>query len=122
VHYALALRVQGWMGDLAVRIEHEFFGGDASCSTASSSSTRQAMLAPQSHSIQTTGVQLAAQAVLSEEGVPLDENAHAGSLPQSAAVRDGDPYMQTVRRIISASSPQGLLKPCRGFPRLPWAA
>jgi hypothetical protein len=29
VHYALALRVQGWIGDLAVRIEHEFFGDDA---------------------------------------------------------------------------------------------
>jgi hypothetical protein len=26
VHYALALRVQGWIGDFAVRIEHEFFG------------------------------------------------------------------------------------------------
>jgi hypothetical protein len=29
VHYALALRVEGWIGDLAVRIEHEFFGDDA---------------------------------------------------------------------------------------------
>ncbi len=27
--YAHALRVQGWIGDLAVRIEHEFFGDDA---------------------------------------------------------------------------------------------
>ena len=29
VHYALALRVHGWIGDSAVRIEHEFFGDDA---------------------------------------------------------------------------------------------
>ncbi len=29
VHYALALRVHGWIGDLALRIEHEFFGDDA---------------------------------------------------------------------------------------------
>jgi hypothetical protein len=29
LHYALALRVQGWIGDLAVRIEHEFFDDDA---------------------------------------------------------------------------------------------
>jgi hypothetical protein len=31
VHYALALRVQGWIGDLAVRIEHEFFGDSSLC-------------------------------------------------------------------------------------------
>jgi hypothetical protein len=29
VHYALVLRVHGWIGDLAVRIESEFFGDDA---------------------------------------------------------------------------------------------
>ena len=27
--YYHALRVQGWIGDLALRIEHEFFGDDA---------------------------------------------------------------------------------------------
>ena len=34
VHYALALRVQGWIGDLAVRIEHEFVGGRGGPSSA----------------------------------------------------------------------------------------
>jgi hypothetical protein len=29
VQYALALRVHGWIGDLAARIESEFFGDDA---------------------------------------------------------------------------------------------
>jgi hypothetical protein len=29
MQYALTLRVQGWIGDLALKIEHEFFGDDA---------------------------------------------------------------------------------------------
>jgi hypothetical protein len=29
MHYALTLRVHGWIGDLALKIEHEFFGDNA---------------------------------------------------------------------------------------------